>query len=54
VSLNRDSLCLGERIMAYLPHCVDIADEVREVSIQDCVESSRVALPAMTHLFCAM
>uniref|UniRef100_A0A453IZQ0 MROH2B-like HEAT-repeats domain-containing protein n=1 Tax=Aegilops tauschii subsp. strangulata TaxID=200361 RepID=A0A453IZQ0_AEGTS len=40
---NRDSLSLGERIMAYLPRCADTDDEVRKVAIQVCVESSRFA-----------
>uniref|UniRef100_A0A453J0N8 Maestro-like HEAT-repeats domain-containing protein n=1 Tax=Aegilops tauschii subsp. strangulata TaxID=200361 RepID=A0A453J0N8_AEGTS len=31
---NRDSLSLGERIMAYLPRCADTDDEVRKVAIQ--------------------
>jgi hypothetical protein len=33
---NRDSLSLGERIMAYLPRCADTDDEVRKVAIQVC------------------
>lgn len=35
---NRDSLSLGERIMAYLPRCADTEVEVRKVAIQVCVE----------------
>ncbi|XP_047089443.1 protein SHOOT GRAVITROPISM 6 isoform X2 [Lolium rigidum] len=31
---NRDSLSLGERVMAYLPRCADTDDEVRKVAIQ--------------------
>lgn len=31
---HRDSLSLGERIMAYLPRCADTDDEVRKVAIQ--------------------
>lgn len=31
---NRDSLSLGERIMAYLPRCADTEAEVRKVAIQ--------------------
>uniref|UniRef100_J3LJZ8 Condensin complex subunit 1 C-terminal domain-containing protein n=1 Tax=Oryza brachyantha TaxID=4533 RepID=J3LJZ8_ORYBR len=31
---NRDSLSLGERIMAYLPRCFDTDAEVRKVAIQ--------------------
>jgi hypothetical protein len=38
---NRDSLSLGERVMAYLPRCADTDDEVRKVAIQVRAESSR-------------
>ncbi|KAF3328265.1 protein SHOOT GRAVITROPISM 6 [Carex littledalei] len=31
---NRDSLFLGERIIAYLPRCADTSTEVRKISIQ--------------------
>ncbi|RLN39666.1 protein SHOOT GRAVITROPISM 6 [Panicum miliaceum] len=31
---SRDSLSLGERIMAYLPHCADTDTEVRKAAIQ--------------------
>lgn len=31
---NRDSLSLGERIIAYLPRCADTSTEVRKVAVQ--------------------
>jgi maestro heat-like repeat-containing protein family member 1 len=31
---NRDSLSLGERIMAYLPRCADTDTDIRKVAIQ--------------------
>ncbi|XP_072987438.1 protein SHOOT GRAVITROPISM 6 isoform X1 [Typha latifolia] len=31
---NRDSLSLGERIVAYLPRCADTSTEVRKVAVQ--------------------
>lgn len=34
---NRDSLFLGERIIAYLPRCADTSTEVRKISIQVCL-----------------
>ncbi|KAL0316187.1 UNVERIFIED_CONTAM: protein SHOOT GRAVITROPISM 6 [Sesamum radiatum] len=34
VSPSRDALCLGERIMAYLPRCADTNPEVRKTSAQ--------------------
>lgn len=34
VSPSRDALCLGERIMVYLPRCADTNPEVRKTSAQ--------------------
>ncbi|KAG8374197.1 hypothetical protein BUALT_Bualt11G0106000 [Buddleja alternifolia] len=34
VSPSRDALCLGERIMVYLPRCADTNSEVRKTSAQ--------------------
>jgi hypothetical protein len=52
---TRDSLSLGERIMAYLPRCADTDAEVRKVAIQVCVEvadpGSRTFLLAVKTLF---
>lgn len=31
---NRDSLSLGERVIAYLPRCADTSTEVRKVAVQ--------------------
>lgn len=36
LSPSRDALCLGERIMVYLPRCADTNPEVRKVSAQVC------------------
>ncbi|KAL0344680.1 UNVERIFIED_CONTAM: protein SHOOT GRAVITROPISM 6 [Sesamum radiatum] len=47
VSPSRDALCLGERIMAYLPRCADTNPEVRKTSAQilDLFFSISLSLP---------
>lgn len=44
---SRDSLCLGERVIAYLPRCADPSSEVRKVSAQilDLLFSISLSLP---------
>jgi len=37
---SRDSLSLGERIMAYLPRCADTDAEVRKAAIQVCAKEA--------------
>lgn len=31
---NREALCLGERVITYLPRCADINSDVRKISAQ--------------------
>ncbi|KAL3623358.1 Protein SHOOT GRAVITROPISM 6 [Castilleja foliolosa] len=47
VSPSRDALCLGERIMVYLPRCADTNHEVRKTSAQilDLFFSISLSLP---------
>ncbi|KAI3447537.1 hypothetical protein Pfo_004202 [Paulownia fortunei] len=47
VSPSRDALCLGERIMVYLPRCADTNPEVRKTSAQvlDLFFSISLSLP---------
>ncbi|CAA3013297.1 SHOOT GRAVITROPISM 6 isoform X1 [Olea europaea subsp. europaea] len=47
LSPSRDALCLGERIMVYLPRCADTNPEVRKVSAQilDLFFSISLSLP---------
>ncbi|CAA0829709.1 Protein SHOOT GRAVITROPISM 6 [Striga hermonthica] len=50
VSPSRDALCLGERIMVYLPRCADTNSEVRKTSAQilDLFFSISLSLPKST------
>ncbi|GER36839.1 ARM repeat superfamily protein [Striga asiatica] len=50
VSPSRDALCLGERIMVYLPRCADTNPEVRKTSAQilDLFFSISLSLPKST------
>ncbi|KZV15223.1 protein SHOOT GRAVITROPISM 6, partial [Dorcoceras hygrometricum] len=50
VSPSRDALCLGERIMVYLPRCADPDPEARKISAQiiDLFFSISLSLPRST------
>lgn len=44
---SRESLCLGERVIAYLPRCADPSSDIRKLSAQVC---KKWALTCFYHL----